>query len=249
MVFRSRRYSCHVTPSTPGAAFFFKLKKLTSRSSGVTWCSRAVNRASLSRRAAIRTPSRPIPRRFPGPVSGASRVRSAFPSVGVLSSTDSAATGTSSVALFVRFLGTTTPSDSRSAFMSGFGSASPNRPPSPSDEGAFRVSRVLAHGVSTHARGLRLRGVKGQLALIATLHVAFPIVPQGRHTEGVISELNTRPVCTPVNASPGTLLPPAHDSGPGWLAKPSQYGSFIRDSMPVYPGAFGTSLSLRRRAW
>ena len=42
------------------------------------------------------------------------------------------------------------------------------------------------------------------------------------------------------NASPGVLPPPAHDSGSGWLATPFLYDSFIRNSMPVYPGAFGS---------
>jgi Asp-tRNA(Asn)/Glu-tRNA(Gln) amidotransferase A subunit family amidase len=34
------------------------------------------------------------------------------------------------------------------------------------------------------------------------------------------------------------LPPPAHDSGSGWIATPFLYGSCIRDSLPVYPGAF-----------
>src|SRR6266849_489060 len=53
----------------------------------------------------------------------------------------------------------------------------------------------------------------------------------------VISELNGWPACAPVNASPATSRPPAHDSGSSWFATPCLYGSFIRDSMPVYPGA------------
>src|SRR5207253_8212689 len=59
----------------------------------------------------------------------------------------------------------------------------------------------------------------------------------GRHTEVVISELNTSPVCTPVNASPASLRTQAHDSEPKWCATPFLCGSFIRYSMPVYPGA------------
>src|SRR5262249_11356501 len=50
-----------------------------------------------------------------------------------------------------------------------------------------------------------------------------------------ISELNGWPACTPVNASPATLRPPAHDSGPGWVASPFLYGSCIRYYSPVYP--------------
>ncbi len=57
----------------------------------------------------------------------------------------------------------------------------------------------------------------------------------------VISELNGWPACAPVNASPAASRPPAHDSGSRWFAKPSLYGSCIRYSMPVYPGAFMVS--------
>ena len=42
-------------------------------------------------------------------------------------------------------------------------------------------------------------------------------------------------------ASPVALRSPAPDSGSGWCATPFLYGSFIRDSMPVYPGAFDLS--------
>jgi HPt (histidine-containing phosphotransfer) domain-containing protein len=38
------------------------------------------------------------------------------------------------------------------------------------------------------------------------------------------------------------LPPPAHDSGSGWVASPFLYGSFIRNSPPVYPGAFAYPL-------
>jgi len=58
----------------------------------------------------------------------------------------------------------------------------------------------------------------------------------------VISELDGWPACAPVNASPAMLPPPAHDSGSGWVASPFLYGSFIRNSPPVYPGAFAYPL-------
>ena len=46
------------------------------------------------------------------------------------------------------------------------------------------------------------------------------------------------PACAPVNASRAALrLFHAHDSEPVWLARPSPYGSLIRTSTPVYPGA------------
>jgi hypothetical protein len=59
----------------------------------------------------------------------------------------------------------------------------------------------------------------------------------------VISELNTSPVVTPVNASPASLRTQAHDSEPKWCATPFLCGSFIRYSMPVYLGASLITLS------
>ena len=53
------------------------------------------------------------------------------------------------------------------------------------------------------------------------------------------------PACSPVNASRAALRLPAHDSGPGWLAKPYLYDSFIRNFTPVYPGA----LQLGSKTW
>src|SRR5262249_73962 len=86
---------------------------------------------------------------------------------------------------------------------------------------------------------------KKRLAPNAALHVAFPISRQGRHTEVVISELNTWPVRTPVNASPVSLRTQAHDSEPKWCATPFLCGSLIRYSMPVYLGASLITLSPR----
>ena len=53
--------------------------------------------------------------------------------------------------------------------------------------------------------------------------------------------------CLPVLLS--TLRVPSsdchvHDSEPVWLARPSPYGSFIRTSTPVYPGALLPVLAL-----
>src|SRR5215472_2415162 len=49
------------------------------------------------------------------------------------------------------------------------------------------------------------------------------------------------------NASSAVSRPPSHGSGPGWLATPSLYDSFIRDSTPVYPGAIH-SFAMRQPA-
>jgi hypothetical protein len=49
------------------------------------------------------------------------------------------------------------------------------------------------------------------------------------------------------NASPAASRSPAHDSGSGWFATSYQCGAFIRDSMPIYPGAFRMSPSAPQR--
>ena len=46
----------------------------------------------------------------------------------------------------------------------------------------------------------------------ATVDVAFPFCPQGRHPKRGISRLNRRPASAPVNASPAMSPSPAHDS-------------------------------------
>ena len=53
----------------------------------------------------------------------------------------------------------------------------------------------------------------------------------------IISQLNTRPACAPVNASMAALRLTTHDSGSGWFATPFLYDSLIHHSTPVYPGA------------
>jgi len=52
-----------------------------------------------------------------------------------------------------------------------------------------------------------------------------------------ISRLNTWLAHTFVNASRLTLRPTAHDSRSAWFATPLLYDSFIRNNLPVYPGA------------
>src|SRR5207253_4661174 len=47
----------------------------------------------------------------------------------------------------------------------------------------------------------------------------------------------TRPWIVDHEASCPASRLTTHDSGSVWLAKPSPYGSFIRSSTPVYPGA------------
>jgi hypothetical protein len=58
----------------------------------------------------------------------------------------------------------------------------------------------------------------------------------------IISQFNTLPTCTPVNASMAASRLATHDWGPGWIAIPFLYDSFIHDSTPVYPGALSSLL-------
>ncbi len=54
----------------------------------------------------------------------------------------------------------------------------------------------------------------------ACVRVVFPLNRHGRHTDRVFSEFNGRPARTPINASPRTSRPTAHDSGTERVAKP-----------------------------
>src|SRR5271170_2295322 len=101
---------------------------------------------------------------------------------------------------------------------------------------------VLARGVSIHAWGLRLR--RGP-RILAIAHP--PILPSAMQNDvgtlvAIISQLNTRPACAPVNASMAASRLATHDSGSGWFATPFLCDSFIHDSTPVYPGALRTLL-------
>jgi hypothetical protein len=53
-----------------------------------------------------------------------------------------------------------------------------------------------------------------------------------------ISQLNTRPARTSVNASPSSSRTTAHDSRPNWVANPFLYDSFIHYNSPVLTGAW-----------
>src|SRR5271163_3911290 len=95
------------------------------------------------------------------------------------------------------------------------------------------LQSVPVRGVSMHARGLRLRGVQRMLAITHP-----PVLPSamlnGIGTPvAIISQLNTLPALSPVNASMATLRLATHDSGPGRLATPFLYDSFIHNSTPV----------------
>jgi hypothetical protein len=86
----------------------------------------------------------------------------------------------------------------------------------------------------------------------ALLHIAFPIVQQGRHSRTVISELNTAPMHTPANASPRHYWSSRHSSGPERIANPYSVEDLAQSLtsyfMPVLTGAFWTSPRSRPRS-
>ena len=88
-----------------------------------------------------------------------------------------------------------------------------------------------------HAWGLRLRGVLRMLAIAHSWVWPSALMNSVDTPVAIISQLNVRPACTPVNASMAALRLATHDSGPGWIATPFLYDSFIHNSTPVYPGA------------
>ena len=88
-----------------------------------------------------------------------------------------------------------------------------------------------------HARGLRLRGVRRVLACAHPSVLPSAMMNDVGTPVAIISQLHTLPALPPVNASMAASRLATHDSGPGWLATPFLYDSFIHNSTPVYPGA------------
>src|ERR1700730_15572303 len=68
--------------------------------------------------------------------------------------------------------------------------------------------------------------------------VAFSSSERDRHL-GIrpVSQLNTWPAVSPVNASRQPSRDAVHHSGSGRLARPSPWGTFTSYSLPAFPGA------------
>jgi hypothetical protein len=95
-----------------------------------------------------------------------------------------------------------------------------------------------------HARGLRLRGVHRVLAFTHPSVLPSAMLNDVGTPVAIISQLHTLPALPPVNASMAALRLATHDSGPGRLAMPFLYDSFIHHSTPVYPGALNSLLEV-----
>src|SRR5680860_667472 len=148
-----------------------------------TWCSSAVNRASLSLRAISRTRSSPldtpVPALRPGRV-----VLAVFSLASPLSSTTSA---TADAALFGGFAGTTGLSDFPRSSISGLRPwPSLSGPPGDRPGGRVWDLPVLAHGDSVHAQVLRPRGVRQRLANNAVDDVACLLYTSPSPRDGLL---------------------------------------------------------------
>ena len=111
---------------------------------------------------------------------------------------------------------------------------------------ARRVFSTGSHGVSRFSRMefLRMPGVFDSAGPSAVSRWRPPpcCLPhrsdRRRHPESAGFRSSIPCLRIPLsNASSAASRPPSQGWGPGWLATPSLYDSFIRDSMPVYPGA------------
>jgi hypothetical protein len=140
--------------------------------------------------------------------------------------------------LFGRFAGTTRPSDSpqRSCWTCG-SSSSPTGPLTSSCRALVGPPGSRARSFHT-CRGLRPRRVQHVLAIshLLVLPSAFRYGVGTLIFENYAAQYRTR-MCPYQCFTSSLATGHAHDSGPVWVAGPSPYGSFIRTSTPVYPGA------------
>ena len=226
-------YSFHVTPSTPGAAFRFRAKKLSCSSAGVTWWSKAVNRSCLCFRALSRTPCNPCDTLSPLWV-GCVLDPTMFSLVTGLPSTTSAG-GVS--AHFVRRLLTvlcpcSTPRR-RACPDCAFGF--------PDRSGFLYRPRMPTRSLGSRACSFSTCGWlldyagPDENSRCRFRQCGLP-VGSIRSAPGIrFSKLDSSPVDASVYTSPGPSRRPAQDSRSRWFAIPFLWGTCIPDCTPVYP--------------
>src|SRR6267378_1540698 len=156
-----------------------------------------------------------------------------FPSGEDLPSTTSAG---SRLPLFGPFLGTTTSSDFSSAYMLGL-RLLPSRAGPAQVRARVRPPRFRAKNFSTCARSTTARG-SSHASHSPWDDVAFSSSERDRHL-GIrpVSQLNTWPVVSPVNASRRPSRDAAHHSGSGRMASPYPMGDFHLLFFASFPGA------------
>jgi len=108
----------------------------------------------------------------------------------------------------------------------------PTRPAAPSAtdrQGRSRFSREVCPGMLGVSDRAELRRVWRD----RRAGCGLPLLLTASALRSRLSRLNTRPARSPVNTSRPPLRAAAHDSGPVWVAGPSPYDSFIRNTSPV----------------
>ena len=97
----------------------------------------------------------------------------------------------------------------------------------------MRLPRFRAKNFSTCTRSPTARG-SSHASHSPWDDVAFSSTERDRHL-GIrpVSQLNTWPVVSPVNASRRPSRDAAHHSGSGWLARPSPWGTSTSYSLPA----------------
>src|SRR6516164_5780783 len=97
----------------------------------------------------------------------------------------------------------------------------------------MRSPRFRSKNFSTCARSPTARG-SSHASHYAMGDVAFSSAERDRHLGSrPVSQLNTRPVASPGNASRRPSRDAAHHSGSGWLARPSPWGTCTSYSLPA----------------
>ncbi len=204
-------YSAHSIPSTPAAASRFSSWKPSTRSCGVMWWSRAVNRQRLSLLALSCTPSSPFDAisRLCVRLAG---VSSAFPLTRFLSSIASAAP-----ALFGNFFGTTSLSDFSPTWVTALRLAAFSVPPCSGSisQGIDEISQLPCKRFPDMRRVCDREGSRHDLRISP----CFVWPSAFAHSVGIpnslISRLNGWPAVSPVNASACVSRRLPHDSGSG----------------------------------
>src|SRR5215468_2628682 len=159
---RPDSYSCHVTPSTPGAAFLFNEKKLSRSRSTFRWWSKAVNFISLCSLAAFRTPANPWDTPFPLCVECVLDC----PAFSLISGLPSPLSADGLVSLFEWFIGTMPLCDSSQTYTRAvWPEPSPADLLSGSTAGVSEVSRFSCMKFLGVPWGLRPRRTGWELAL------------------------------------------------------------------------------------
>ena len=168
--------------------------------------------------------------RYPGAVSGPRPSRRRSPWAGSFPPRTSAEGKPS---LFGRFSGTMTPSEFSSACMFIVRLCLRKWPGIPL-RARMRLPRFRCRRTSPRAQGLRLREVLPMQAHSPWDDVAFSSTERDRHL-GIrpVSQLDTWPVVSPVNASRRPSRDAVHHSGSGRLARPSPWGTFTSYSLPA----------------